>query len=87
MPTSQTLKTLLVCVGVFLAWTFGAIFTGVVLFLVMMGFSNSEAIGQGMFLVGAEFLLIPIGIGLGLHQAIAMWWKRSPKILSSPPTP
>jgi hypothetical protein len=77
MPAANRVRTLLACLGWFLAGTFGGLLIGIVLFVAMMAFSKSEAIGQGMFLVIAEMILIPAGASIGLARASVTWEKRN----------
>jgi hypothetical protein len=77
MPSKQTIRTLLACAGWASAGTFTGAVTGIVLFVVMMMLSKSEAIGQGMFLVIAWMILIPVGACIGFTRALVTWEKRN----------
>jgi NADH:ubiquinone oxidoreductase subunit 6 (subunit J) len=65
----------------FVVWVFAGIlagaFAGLALFVAMMMRSDSEAIGQGMFLVVAWIVLIPIGACIGFTRALVIWEKRA----------
>jgi hypothetical protein len=77
MPAERTIRTLLACAGWVFAGIVAGMVTGIVLFVVVMMRSNSEAVGQGMILVIAWMILIPVGACIGFTRALVTWEKRN----------
>ncbi|MBB5059713.1 high-affinity Fe2+/Pb2+ permease [Granulicella aggregans] len=77
MRPNRAIHTLLSSTGWVFAGIAASALLGIALLVLVMMLSNSEAVGQGMILIGAWMILVPVGVCIGFTHALFAWERRN----------